>query len=393
MVAAPTTSLASRRRGHSRPTGLARQSCDVVIVGAGPAGLATAIVTARQGLSVVVLERREFPPDKACGEGILPPGVRALERLGVLNCLDPSELYPFAGICFFQEDGSSLEFRLPRGGGLGIRRTVLIEALTRRAEQLGAVIRHRCYVSHVRFSPEESIVRTSAGNIAARLIVAADGLHSPLRRAAGLEAASRLPRRFALRQHYNVAPWTNVVEVYVDDKGEAVATPVCSDTVTVNFTWKDGLIAGPSITSLARRFPALQARLEGAATMTPVRGAGPMARVATRRTSEGLVLMGDAAGFVDSISGDGLSVAFNSALTLGRHLPDVLAQRATQRSLAAYESAARRLFRGYWIVTNGLLWLARHPRTRKATIRYLSRNQRILGAVVNAAMTMMIVAD
>lgn len=326
---------------------------DLVIVGGGPAGLATAIVAAAQGLKVLVLERRNFPPDKACGEGILPPGVRALERLGVTPYLDCSQFHPFAGIRFIQEDGSSAEGLLPRSG-LGIRRTVLVEAMTRRAEQLGAVIRHRCEVLSVERAAAESVVQTRSGRVSARLVVAADGLHSPLRRDAGLEAAPSAHRRFGLRQHYQIRPWTDLVEVYVDSNGEAVVTPVSAESVNVNFTWEHGSTAQPTITSLASRFPKLQERLRDASPTTSVEGAGPMGRAATRRTLERLVLMGDAAGFVDSISGEGLSIAFNSALMLGKHLPEVLARGATRKSLAGYERAARRLFRGYWIVTNGL---------------------------------------
>ena len=84
-----------------------------------------------------------------------------------------------------------------------------------------------------------------------------------------------------------------------------------------------------------------------------------MARAATRRNSDRMVLVGDAAGFVDSISGDGLSIAFNSALILGRHLPEILKRDATKESMQAYEREARRLYRGYWLVTNGLLMVAR----------------------------------
>jgi flavin-dependent dehydrogenase len=79
-----------------------------------------------------------------------------------------------------------------------------------------------------------------------------------------------------------------------------------------------------------------------------------MARIATRRTADRLVLIGDAVGFVDSIAGDGRSIALNPALILGVHLPDVLARGATRKSLAAYERAARRLFRSYWAKRNPL---------------------------------------
>jgi flavin-dependent dehydrogenase len=364
---------------------------DVAVVGGGPAGLAAAIAAAERGLAVLVLERREFPPDKACGEGVLPPGVGALERLGVMRWLDQSKFRPFSGIRFIQEDRSSAECLLP-SCGIGIRRTALVEAMTHRAAEVGATVRHGCDVSRVERSSIGSVVHTSLGKENARLVVAADGLHSNNRRAAGLDAARGAHRRFALRRHYQVSPWTNLVEVYAHRTGEAVATPVSADCINVNYTWEDGAVMEPTFDSLGDRFPALQERLRGAPLVTSVKGAGPMARAAKRRVSDGLVLIGDAAGFVDSISGDGLCVAFNSAIILGRHLPEVFARGATRRSLLAYERAARRLFRGYWIVTQGLLLLARHRRARTAAIHYLSRHPRAFSAAMSTAMTMMVTA-
>jgi hypothetical protein len=216
-------------------------------------------------------------------------------------------------------------------------------------------------------------LRAPTSTIADRLVVAAYGLHSLLRKASGLEAAPGARRRFALRQHYEVRPWTDFVEVYVDAKGEAVATPVSDRCVGVNFVWEDGVIERPTIAALAGRFPALRARLGNAPTTSSVKGAGPMAQRAKRRNSERMVLVGDAAGFVDSISGDGLSIAFNSALILGRYLGRILARGATRESMQQYEREARRLYRGYWFVTNGLLTIARHPRARRMIINSLMR--------------------
>jgi flavin-dependent dehydrogenase len=139
---------------------------------------ARAIVAAEQGLSVVVFERRDFPSDKACGEGVLPPGVKALERLGVRNRFDRTTSYPFSGIRF-QEDGSYAESAMP-SIGIGIRRTVLVETLARRAEELGAVLRHRCMVGAVQAEADRAIIHAGEGTVAARLVVAADGLHSSL---------------------------------------------------------------------------------------------------------------------------------------------------------------------------------------------------------------------
>lgn len=117
-----------------------------------------------------------------------------------------------------------------------------------------------------------------------------------------------------------------------------------------------------------------------------------MAQHAKRRNSDRMVLVGDAAGFVDSISGDGLSIAFNSALILGKHLATILARGATRESLQQYEREARRLYRGYWVVTNGLLTIARHPRARRMIINSLMRHPGVFRAMMGGAMRMMVSA-
>lgn len=361
---------------------------DVVVVGSGPAGLAAAIVAAEGGASVLVVEQRAFPPDKACGEGLLPPAVRALERLGVLAEIPAAERRPFAGIRFVQEDGASAALPLPTAG-LGVRRTVLVEALARRAARLGVTIADRTAVRGVDRDAAQALVHTSRGDISARLVIAADGLHSPLRHAAHLSALPSLRRRFALRQHFAVRPWSDCVEVYVDDDGEAVVTPIAEGAVNVNIVWELPTQA-PTFETLGRRFPTLHARLAGAVALSTVRGAGPMEREASRRTAARLLLIGDAGGFIDSIAADGLSMAFNSALVLRDMLPAILAQDATAASLAGYERAARRLFRGYRLVTGTLLWIARHPPWRRRLIGYLSRHQAVGDAMMSGAMRLML---
>jgi len=169
-------------------------------------------------------------------------------------------------------------------------------------------------------------------------------------------------------------------------------TPICDESVRINYVWEEGSIERPKLAVLASRFPALLARLGNAQSISSVKGAGPMAHAATRRNSNRMVLVGDAAGFVDSISSDGLSIAFNSAIILGKHLPEILKRGATQDSLQAYQRDARRIYRGYWFVTKGLLMIARHPRARRKIISSLMRHPGIFRTMMSGAMRMMVSA-
>ncbi len=150
---------------------------DLLVVGGGPGGLATALHARRLGLSVIVAEPREAPIDKACGEG---GGLAALTALGV----DPAGM-PFQGIAYLSEHRRA-QARFRDGPGRGVRRTTLHAALAARAkEQDTEWIRAR--VSSV----AQDAHGVSAAGVRARWLVAADGLHSTVRRAVGMRRPGR----------------------------------------------------------------------------------------------------------------------------------------------------------------------------------------------------------
>ena len=195
---------------------------DLLIVGGGPAGLATALYGARAGLEVVVAERRSGVLDKACGEGMMPHTVAHLERLGV----DPNGR-PLRGIRYL--DGvRHVDATFRAGKGRGVRRTVLSAAMRDAAEEVGV----RLVRDDIRnISQDEDSVR--AGPFRARYLAAADGLHSPIRRDLGLARPDRGPRRWGIRRHIHVPPWTDCVEVHWSSGGEAYVTPVDDDCVGI----------------------------------------------------------------------------------------------------------------------------------------------------------------
>lgn len=355
---------------------------DVVIVGGGPAGLACAIQAARRGLSTVVLERSPAPPDKACGEGLMPAGARLLDELGIRARLSPDDSSPFLGIRYVQEDGTSVEGRFPHGSGLGVRRTALATALVDRARELGAEV--RLGASVIGTAPAAGCVRVATREdvLEARFVVAADGLASPLRRAAGLEGA-KAHGRFGLRQHVRVAPWSDLVEVHWGERTEAYVTPVGRDRVNLLFQWDPRTLRGPaSISHFLERFPAIAERVRGAPMDSLHRGLGPLVRSSRCRVADRLALVGDAAGFVDGITGEGLTIAFRCAAVLGELLPRALRRDASRAALMPYELFFRREYRRYELLTHGLLAISGRPELRRLALRGLARWPRAFESIL-----------
>jgi flavin-dependent dehydrogenase len=334
---------------------------DLLVAGGGPAGLATAIHAAKAGLDVVVIEPRPAPIDKACGEGLMPGAVRALADLGVLP---PG--HPLRGIRYL--DGrhrADAAFRT--GAGLGVRRTALHLALSRRAADLAIPV----VPGRVGAVGQDRRCVTAAG-FTARYLAAADGLHSAVRRGLGLHRPPdpRRPARYGLRRHYAVRPWTDLVEVHWSARAEAYVTPLGPALVGVAVLTAD---RAPFAEQLAA-FPELARRLPPDAA-TPVRGAGPLRQRVAARTAGRVLLVGDAAGYVDALTGEGVAVALACAREVVRCVRD--------DSPRGYERAWLRASRDYRLITASLLWLRDRPRLAPGIVPAAARLPGVFDAVVN----------
>ncbi|OBK01193.1 monooxygenase [Mycolicibacterium fortuitum] len=304
---------------------------DLLVAGGGPAGLATAVHAARAGLEAVVVERRCGPIDKACGEGLMPHSVRQLQRLGARP-----EGREFRGIRYL--DGRhTAEARFRDGAGYGVRRTVLHAALSQAASDAGV------RVVHGEVGPvTQDSTSVSAAGFRARYLAAADGLHSPIRRSLGLSGGEGRRRRWGIRRHFQIAPWSDCVEVYWGSDAEAYVTPVGENCVGVAILTS----ARGGFDERLAAFPLLAERIHGLEHGHD-RAAGPLRQKVRHRSAGRVLLVGDAAGYVDALTGEGMGLAFGAAELLVRCV------RADQPG--DYDRQWRALTRRYRLLTAALL--------------------------------------
>lgn len=300
---------------------------EVLVAGGGPAGLAAAITARQAGFDVALVDCAQPPIDKACGEGIMPDGLAALGRLGVQ--VDPANAAAFRGIKFVHGE-DEVEADFPDGVGYGVRRTVLHQQLVDRAAECGVSLHwgHRITgLSADGVSVEGQVVRS-------RWVIAADGQNSRLRKLAGLEPHSAAPQRLGFRRHYCLPCWSNQVEVHWSDCGQMYVTPVSADQVCVAFITSH---KGLRFDNALPRFPRLALRLRDARVAGTTTGAITATRTLRRVSRGNLALIGEAAGSVDAITGEGLSIAFQQAA--------VLAEAIRCGDYDGYEQAHRRMTR------------------------------------------------
>jgi flavin-dependent dehydrogenase len=348
---------------------------DLVIGGGGPVGLVTAIAARRHGLSAIVVERSSGLPEKACGEGLMPGAVAVLTSLGV----DLRGAAPLSGIRFVDHADVVASARFPDRTGLGLCRQHLMRALVDRAQADGVVIltghtlREFTYRDRV-LSAEVSARAGGVATLRGRILVAADGLRSGIRRRLGYELPPRRAQRFGLQRHYRCQPWTDQVEVHWHDDAEAYVTPLGASEVGVALLSHG---APAAYEDLLARFPALSRSLQSSSEPGRVRGAGPFEQRVRAVLAPGVALVGDAAGYLDAVSGEGLALGFESAVAL--------VERFATDELWRYPADHARVCASYHVITTLMLEIARRPRLRSAVIRHLGDNPALFSDLLGIA--------
>lgn len=379
---------------------------DTIVVGAGPAGSSLASQLGRSGLKVLLLDKRRFPRPKVCGEYMSPQALAMLDRLGVLEEVERTGARKLQGLAVRSARGQSfrgdylpvLDHAPYRPYGLGIRREIFDEILFRHAAQTPGVEVREGFIVRDLIRVKNKVCGIRGWNreraeteIDAALVVGADGSRSLVARLAGLGKPPSL-EKFAFSAHFEGLRDENRGELHLGPNCYAGIAPVDAGLTNVNLVVdrkRLGDIRGEVAGFFERELhgiPGMSKRIEGARRVSPVRSTGPMAWRTRAAIADGVLLVGDAADFVDPFTGEGIFMALQSAELAAPTIVAALASAGPgKKELLPYQRARRRELARKISACWGLQRILYHKRLMDWAVGELGRKPRLAQGVLGVS--------
>lgn len=374
---------------------IATQEYDVLIAGAGPAGAHTALRLARLGWRVALVDAQTFPRKKPCGEFLSPACLPFLEELGLLEDVIEAGAAEVDGMHLVTSRSRASgrfvpmgRFTSSHGHGLGIRREVLdTQAVERAGREPGIRLMTGWRVRRVLLD-ETGRARGLAvvdpdgheATLHARFVVGADGPRSRVARGAGLSLPRTGPARFALVARFRDVPERRSAHVHFLGRDYVAACPIDDDLFTANLVVdaeelpKGAHSLEAFLRKHLRRDASLGRLLAGAPLAEPIATCGPLGARTRRPFGAGVALVGDACGFVDPLTGEGLFFAMRGASLLAPAIDECLREpRNETRALRRYARARRFEFGPRYAMARLLQTGLRRPGVPERVIGALDR--------------------
>ena len=371
------------------------------MIGAGPAGSATAAFLARLGWRVLVADRDRFPRDKACSEYMSPASVRVLGALGAVPALEAAGAVPLGGTEVRTLLGGRLAGRFAPSirapfpsSGLSVSRRILDAELVRAARTAGAEVLEHVQLGDLEREGGRVVGAALAGSdgpfrVRAQVVVGADGLRSRVARSLGRRRHGR-PRRVAFVAHVAGVPGlADVAEMHVGDGAYVGLNPIGHGVTNVALvvSAEAALAARGRATAFfldrLAAFPGVRGRVEARHIVREVLVTGPFAARSSVVAAPGALLVGDAADFFDPFTGEGICSALRGAElvagTVGRARGDA---RVLDEALGEYRRRRVTAFAGKWAVERLIGWSMEWPALFDHAVRRIGRRRGMADTLV-----------
>ncbi len=346
------------------------QRFDVAVVGAGPGGSAAAHYLARQGLSVLLLDKSEFPRDKTCGDAVSPVALHILDDMGLTPELEAAGAFQVNGVDFYSPNGTRLCAQVPPHPpypqyAMVARRGVLDDLIREGAVRAGAQFEGGVRVTGVEGRPgEQTVVGSRNGRTTrrqARLVLIAVGASIPLLQSVGMMDRQPAFARAARTYYEGVSGLRDLIQIRFDGvplPGYGWIFPLSETSANIGVGFfrptrhtpstaqklLEGFLAHPSVAEMLRR-----AEAQGPVKGFPLRSDFNRSRV----VGEGILLVGESAGLVNPFTGEGIDYALESAQMAARAAARCFEARDFSRhALRHYEREMRARFQRLFVLTH-----------------------------------------
>jgi menaquinone-9 beta-reductase len=378
---------------------VSRDVREVIVAGGGPAGAATATFLRLAGHDVLLLDAARFPRDKICGEGVSPEAWRLLEALGAAARVRGLRPQPLRGMTLIAPDGTGFsgDYGPRREPGFALRRCALDSALLDRARDVGVEVREGWRVTDLVLEGGNvaGVVAENGGDpvaLRARLVVGAEGRRSRVARRLGFLREHPRLRKFAVRGYWEgVDGLGDHGEMHVVAGGYCGIAPLSSASANVAFVLDEremaragGDLEGFYRRELERRWPRINDRLARARLLDPPRSIGPLALEARRLAAPHVVLVGDAAGFYDPFTGEGVTLALRSA-EIAADVAHGALRADRLEDLRLYESQRHEATRHKFLLNRLLQRIVSWPELSNMVARRLRRRPDLADQLVGIA--------